>query len=61
MIVQKWVTNNINRYKKCAITINCLNTLETYTDWDKLIQNWGREEVDHYYAVNTREVVIDIK
>ena len=53
-------TTVISNKKTSAYTIKCLNVTETYTDIDKLIYEWGKEEVSNYYMLNTREMIINI-
>lgn len=63
MTVKRFMETMKNETTAITFIINCLGTQESYTKQEitKLIEEWGKEEVNIYFMLNTREMVINIK
>lgn len=63
MTVKRFMETMKSETTAITYIINCLGTQENYTKEEagKLIEEWGKEEVESYYMLNTREMVINIK
>lgn len=43
----------------CTFIVNCMDTVEVFTDKAKMLRMWGQEEARVYF-LNTREVIVNI-
>lgn len=43
----------------CTFIVNCMDTVEVFTDKAKMLRMWGQEEAKVYF-LNTREVIVNI-
>lgn len=63
MTIKRFMETMKSETTAITFIINCLGTQESYTkeETDKLIEEWGEEEVESYYMMNTKEMMINIK
>lgn len=63
MTVERFMEVMKNETTAITFIISCLGEYESFTkeEIDKLNRMWGLEEVESYYMLNTREMVINIK
>ena len=63
MTIKRFMETMANETTAITFIINCLGTQESYTkeEADKLVWEWGKEEVKSYFMLNTREMMINIK